>query len=301
MLKRYLDRSSLRSASKETYPNAIEAHLKDWLDTPLAVITTKIVRDCYKELEAHPSVANGVMRPLRAIWNFAVKNDNELPANPVTALDRYKERRRERVIKDDDLAQWWRAVGELKNTTARDYLQLLLLTGPRRGEAAMLEWDHVNFAGRKIRIPGANAKNGELHEIPMSSHVRGLLIARRVLQEGQWLFPADSRSGHISDVKFAIAEVTKRCGIGFSAHDLRRTFSSCAVEAGVHLVMIKKMLTTALRATLLPATLLLTSINCAGRRRRLPTGLRHCARSKSQSAKISPRLHRDPFSGIRVH
>jgi integrase len=193
MLKQYLDRSSLHSASKETYRIAIEARLKDWLDKPLAAITTKMVRDRYKELEAHPSVANGVMRPLRAICNFAVKNDHELPANPVTALDWYKEKRRERVIKDDDLAQWWRAVGELKSMTARDYVQLLLLTGLRRGEAAILEWDHVDFAGRKIRIPGANTKNGELHEIPMSSQVLGLLVARQVSQEGQWLFPANSR------------------------------------------------------------------------------------------------------------
>jgi hypothetical protein len=54
----------------------------------------------------------------------------------------------------------------------------------------------------------------------MSDFVRDLLVARRALgNDGDWVFGADSRSGHIAEPKFPLALVAKATGITVSAHD----------------------------------------------------------------------------------
>src|SRR4051812_48945035 len=99
-----------------------------------------------------------LLRSLRLLWNYAADRDPELPANPVRRLKRqwYPERKRERLVRANELPRFYQAVVDLPNPIARDYLLLLLFTGLRRQEAASLRWDHIDFAHRVIRLPAAS-------------------------------------------------------------------------------------------------------------------------------------------------
>jgi integrase len=246
-------REGISERSRAGYRASVDRELGDWLDRPLREISPEMVEKHHRAIAAGvaersggtrrgggpangAATANGTMRALRAVYNYAAERDPTLPPNPVSRLRRawFAVPRRERLVRGDDLPAFHAAVNALPSRTARDYLLLLLYTGMRRGEAGALRWDEVDFAARLIRLPAARTKARRKLDLPMSSLVRDLLVARRALErEGQFVFPASSRSGHVEDPKAALREVAAATGIEVSAHDLRRTFATAAEGADI--------------------------------------------------------------------
>jgi len=131
----------------------------------------------------------------------------------------------------------------LPNRTAGDFLKLVLFTGLRRREAAALTWNEVDFTGRVIRLAARRTKGGRKLDLPMSSFVRDLLIARRALgkEPSGWVFCADSASGHIEEPKFALALVKEKTGIEVSVHDLRRGYLTVAESVDISPYALKAL------------------------------------------------------------
>jgi len=188
------------------------------------------------------ATANGTMRALRVLWNFAAERMPGLPANPV-ALRRqwFPVHRRERLVRADELPAFYAAVRALPNEVARDYLLVLLFTGLRREEAASLRWEDVDFAERVIRLPAARTKGGRRLDLPMTDVVRDMLVARRALGKATFVFPANSEAGHIAEPKFPLDQVRQVTGIHVSAHDLRRTFITAAESADISPLALKAL------------------------------------------------------------
>ena len=245
-------RKDLRPASVKVY-RQIERTLESWMDRPLREITSDMVEDRHRAIAAAigkdatrysgTSTANGAMRTLRILWNFAAERASDLPANPVRRLKRqwYAEPRRTRTVKAEELPKFCDAVRALQNTVARDYFLLLLFTGMRRGEAAMLRWDDIDLSQCVIRLPAVSTKAGRKLDLPMSDFVRDLLVARRALGNAGFVFPGPGASGHISDTGLPLSSVEKATGIKVSAHDLRRTFITIAESADISPLAIKAL------------------------------------------------------------
>lgn len=245
VLEDYLTSRALRKTTVEEYRRGVERHLKIWLDRPLKDITPELVearhRAIASEIQAAgrhngESTANGVMRSLRFLWNYAADRDSDLPTNPVRRLKRqwYQERRRERVVRTEEMPRFYQGLLNLPNPVARDYLMLLLFTGLRRREAASLRWEHIDLSERVIRLPAANTKAGRKLDLPMTDVVYELLAARRGIgRDGPFVFSADSASGHIEEPAYPLEQIATSTGIRVSAHDLRRTFVTVAESADI--------------------------------------------------------------------
>ena len=243
--------ASLRARSAAAYRYSVERHLAAWADLRLSDITRDMVEaklrqiakdaaDTRKDATGH-AAANSAMRALRAIYNYAAER-SALPPNPV------KLRRlwlpvepRTRRVEDDDLPKFYAAVCELENKIHRDYILLLLFTGLRRREAAALKWSEVDLRNRVIKLPAARAKSGVKLDLPMSDFVRDLLVARRALGDAEYVFPSNSKSGHIEEPKFALKQVSEACGVEISAHDLRRTFMTAAESTDMSVMALKAL------------------------------------------------------------
>src|SRR3954468_17505183 len=143
VLNDYLASRPLREKTQEEYRRGVERYLRAWADRSLKEITPEMVevrhRAIAEEVEAAgrhsgESTANGVMRSLRLLWNYAADRDPDLPANPVRRLKRqwYPERKRERVVRAEEMPRFYQGLLTLPNPVARDYLLLLLFTGLRR-------------------------------------------------------------------------------------------------------------------------------------------------------------------------
>jgi integrase len=193
------------------------------------------------------ATANRAMRALRAIWNFvAERNDGvpaaALPPNPVKLKRQwFPVKRRKRLVKADDLPAFYAALTQLENTVMRDYILLMLFTGLRRREAASLEWSDVDLQGRVIRVDAEETKTGEKLDLPMSDIILDMMIARRSICSDNWVFPANSKSGHVESPKFAFEKIKEATGLRYSPHDLRRTFVTTAESCEISTFALKAM------------------------------------------------------------
>jgi len=266
----------IKPKTQQGYKAAVETHLGDWLNLPLAEITRDAVEARHRKIQsdiedrrranakrarrdlvqpehwgsaAGANTANGAMRALRAIFNHAADR-SPLPPNPVRLRKQwFAEPRRERLVRADDLPAFYAALDELENTTARDYLKLLLFTGLRREEAASLRWETVDFAARLIRLPARRTKAGRRLDLPMASYIRDLFVARRAMgDDGGWVFGADSRSGHLEEPRAGLDPVAQATGIRISAHDLRRTFVTVAESTDISVAALKALVNHSLGA-----------------------------------------------------
>src|SRR6516165_8039927 len=231
---------------------AIARHAKDHLrraerterDWPEASARHRALFEAAREREPRSghAVANGAMRVLRLLWNFAADKAPSLGPNPVRLRKAwFKVARRERLVKADDLKKFHDAVTALPNPITRDFVRLLLFTGLRRREAAALKWSDVDLAGGVIRLQAAATKSGRKLDVPMSDVVRDLLVARRALGNARFVFPANSKSGHIEEPRAALDLVAAATGIAVSVHDLRRTFISTAESVDISPIALKAL------------------------------------------------------------
>ena len=231
-IKLYVERkgTKLRPRTAELYLDCSRRYFADWATFQLRDLTPPMIEQEHAHIGKTfgPAGANNAMRVLRAAYNY-IARDADLPPNPVNLREHWFDLpRREGCVRGDDLPKFYAAVSNLPNPVARDFILLMLFTGLRRREAASLRWDDVDFAGGVIRLPAARTKSGRKFDVPMSTFVKDLLIARRAIGNMEFVFPADSASGHIEEPKAPLRLVKGACGIEVSAHDLRRTFLSVA-------------------------------------------------------------------------
>ena len=237
--------TKLSARSVVDYRRTTERYLKDWMDRRLSEITPDMVEEHHRTLgkDVGHATANLTMRTLRAVYNYSIDRQPDLPPNPTRRLKRqwFKVPRRQRLVKADHLKDFYKAVAALPNPIARDYLLLLLFTGLRRSEAASLTWADVDFKAKLIRIPAEETKTNTKLDLPMTDYVYKLLRARREMGDTGWVFPANSSSGHISEPKFALGLVAEACGIAVSVHDLRRTYITAAESSDISPLALKAL------------------------------------------------------------
>lgn len=116
-----------------------------------------------------------------------------------------------------------------------------LNTGMRRGEILSLKWEAVDLKHGFILL--ADTKNGERREIPINATLRELFssIPRRLDTPYVFYDPANGKPYH--EVKKSFASALKRAKItDFHFHDLRHTFASHLIMAGVDITTVKELL-----------------------------------------------------------
>jgi integrase len=122
----------------------------------------------------------------------------------------------------------------------RPLLVVALHTGLRRSELFALTWQDVDVKQGVIRV--VHTKNGERRELPMSETLRTTLqqLPRRLTSD--YVFPGKTGQGLVN-IRKRFHRALREAGLeGFVFHDLRHTFASHLVMAGVDLVTVKEFL-----------------------------------------------------------
>lgn len=116
-----------------------------------------------------------------------------------------------------------------------------LNTGMRRGEIFHLRWDNVDLKHGFILLE--MTKNGDRREIPVNDTLRSTLqgITRRL--DVPYVFYDPSTGKPLTDIKHSFTSACRRAGIhDFHFHDLRHTFASHLIMAGVDITTVKELL-----------------------------------------------------------
>ena len=217
----------------------VENYLADWLDRPLAGIARTEVRERHKKIgkKNGPYMANAVFRNFRAVYNDAVAQYDGLPGNPCASLRNrwFKEQRRQEPVQD--LRDWWLTVMQL-TPVRRSYQLFVLLTGLRRSDAATVRWEDVNFDTGTLHRPNPKGGAEKAFTIPLSRVTLGLLQHRKrqnpiLFPDSPWVFPAESKSGHIEEPKEQRQLNGKKVAHLPSPHRLRDTFTTACAEVGL--------------------------------------------------------------------
>lgn len=239
----HLAAKPLSPRTKDDYRYNCEQYLSDWLDRPLAELGADRsgVRDRHRRItERHgaPS-ADNAFRIFRAVYNRGLREHPDLPPNPCGNVDYHGLRRRKVDAPADRLRAWGKAVLGL-HPVRRDLHLFMVLTGMRRTSACEACASDLDLASGRLHVPKPKGGSTRAFDLPLSGPLADLLGHRveenpRLHRKTPWLFPAESKSGHV-------AEVAQHELDGLTGHALRHTFATLAVQAGVPLLELKYLL-----------------------------------------------------------
>jgi integrase len=204
----------------------------------LSAITPLMVDEYVQKrvLERKPATVNKEMQLLRHTFKLAMAWGKALE-NPAKHLRPLRtNNRRLRYLSHEEMARLLAVADE----ELRPMVLTALHTGLRRGEQFSLTWEDVDFKLGVIRV--LHTKNGERREIPMSATLRDTLqrIPRRLGSD--YVFPGRTGRG-MSNIRGRFHRALREAGIGgFRWHDLRHTFASHLVMAGVNITSVKELL-----------------------------------------------------------
>jgi integrase len=210
----------------------------NWGTRKLDSITRADVRAALDQIEA-PIAANRVHSVVPSFFNWCVEND--LIANsPVFGVKApHKETPRDRVLTDDELRAVWLAA-EKEGYPLGSILQLLIITGQRRGEVTGMQWSELDLEPCTWSLPRERVKNDRRHEVPLSC--QAITILRQLPRIGdKYVFTLNgaepTNNFKAKDRLDRLANIPP-----WTVHDLRRTAASGMAKLGVSLVVIEKVL-----------------------------------------------------------
>ena len=242
----FLKIRSLKERTRNDYKYNLQHYLSDWLDKPVTDITEEKFMERYFHIGENngKTVANNVRRILGAMLNFGIAAHKIFDRNPVRIIaetkSAYPQKRRRTYIKPHQFPTLWKAIHDEDNDTARDFLLLVLFTGLRKSEACALRWENVDLKDKTLTI--LETKNNETLVLPLSDFLYDMLSWRHKTYGGEWVFPGEGKSGHLQEPKKALHRVTKKTGIKFTIHDLRRTYISVAESLDISMFALKRLL-----------------------------------------------------------
>ena len=119
-------------------------------------------------------------------------------------------------------------------------VRLLMLTGCRLGEIMTLQWEHVDIAGKALRLPDSKTGAKVVH---LGQSAIEVLDKIERVDRNPWVIVGTKPGARLTDLQPFWQRVRARAGLkDVRIHDLRHTFASTAVASGQGLPMIGKLL-----------------------------------------------------------
>lgn len=187
--------------------------------------------------------ANRTRSLLSKMFNVAGDGGYE-GENPVSRTKPFPEVKRERFLSSEEVKRFFEALGSEPNKVLADALRFGLWTGARRGNWLSARWDEIDLARKVWTIPADKTKANRPIVIPLGAPALDILRRRKSTKKvsSEWVFPG-RRGGHATTAKFAWERICKAAKIeNARMHDLRRTMATFAVNAGVPIFHVAKLL-----------------------------------------------------------
>lgn len=129
-----------------------------------------------------------------------------------------------------------------------DFIRLGLYSGMRPGEMLGLEWERADLQRNHITLKaGLHQKNGKPGRIPLNREARQAMLSRARFRAehcpaSPWVF-CNRKGERIASVRKSFARAVSIAGLeNVHPHDLRRTFGSWLVQAGVGIERVSELM-----------------------------------------------------------
>ena len=169
-------------------------------------------------LSMETSTINRDLATLRRMFRLAVEWEQVTKLLPKVRL-LPGENRRERIVSPDEEAAYLEAAAPL----LRDFALIAIDCGLRPEESYRLKW--AQYRNGSLAILTGKTKESR-RNVPASPRVAEMLDGRKADSEGDWIFPAPTKTGHIGpdSIKLQHAAALEAAGLEhFVIYSLRHT------------------------------------------------------------------------------
>ncbi len=243
-----LDRYEQEHIPKKASQRALRGYLKNLAPFfgpyTLVEVTPKLIVQ-YKGKRyqdgVKPATINRELALMKHAFNLAIKEWEWAKDNPVSRVSFEREHnKRDRWLCLDEEARLLSACPHW----LREVVLVALHTGMRMGEILALTWEAVDVFRRTVTI--LLSKNGDKRTIPLNETVLALLTEKlkKCETSSGFIFPSvagTKRDGH--GLRRAFRKALHTANIqDLHFHDLRHTFATRLVQAGVDLYQVQTLL-----------------------------------------------------------
>lgn len=218
----------------------------------LAHLKRADVRRYVLDRQAQGVVESTIQRELRffsAAINFVrIEHDRPDLPNPVVRLGLDASDSRVRWITRKEADALIAAAGVFaRRPHLPNFIKLALHSGCRKNELLKLEWSRVDLERRVLQLEPENTKNRKRRVVPLNDEAAETLLGQRewvrcYAPKARWVFAVASGE-RLTTIQKGFRAACERAGIDdFRIHDLRHTFASWLVMAGVSLYTVKDLL-----------------------------------------------------------
>lgn len=227
------------------------------------------IRRMHTSMSATPRQANKVLATLSHMFTCAIADEVDgVTMNPVKGVKRNQEEGRERFLHGKELENFVTELGKLTREAREDFeqasdkrqhnmavlhltqyrlIEFILLTGSRRGETELARWQDIDFERNVWTKPSHHTKQKKHEEVPLSKAAQSLLKTwweePKRCEGSDLIFPGSRPDVHVDYPREAWKTLLKKAEIqDFHIHDLRHTYASQLVMAGLNLPMVGKLM-----------------------------------------------------------
>jgi integrase len=221
-----------------------------WRGRALGDISRADIHELLDEVaDRAPIQANRVAAYLSKFFRWATTR-GIIASNPIVGgVERPgKEKKRERALDDRELALVWKAA-EGMGYPFGSIIQLLVLTGQRKGEIGEARWSEINLDEGVLDLPATRTKNKKPHRAPLSPQALTIIESLPRYAGCDLLFtttrktPVSGFSRVKRNLDKAVAELNGGEPISdFTLHDLRRSCAAGMQRLGVETRVIERAL-----------------------------------------------------------
>jgi integrase len=231
----------------EEYQRAVEHFINPILGRQrIADVTRADVARLHHHFRDRPYQANRALAVLSKMINLAegwgLRPDG---INPVRHIRKYKEAKRERYLTGDELRRLGKVLsdaqaGQTETPFTLAAIGLLILTGARLTEILTLKWEYVDLRNGVLRLP--DSKTGAKLVYLNDSAVH-LLRSMPRMQDNPYVIPGKRTGARLINLQKPWRRMRAKANLpDVRIHDLRHSFASIAVGAGMSLPLLGKLL-----------------------------------------------------------
>ncbi len=183
-----------------------------------------------------PGAGRDVLKHTHHLFDYAFDREfvTSNPAHKLKRKDLKANGDAGRALDDSELRSIWKAAGEIGYPYG-PWLQMLILTGQRRGDWERASRSEINNEKRVLEIPASRYKTGLDHSVPLGDEAWEIVEGLPMWNEGDYLFSttggrlAINSAGRAKDKIVARAKTDKPWRI----HDFRVTCKSRMSALGI--------------------------------------------------------------------
>lgn len=222
---------------RERMTKQLERHAKAIMDSNVADVSSADVQAVLNRLmgQGKNATARAVRIGIGNAFNFApvvnpVRDKKTRVAKSEETETQWALVAQKHGLDPDDWSTMWQAIMDRreKNIIVGTAVAVMFLTGIRSENVRSLSWDQVDLQNKTIHL--TKMKNGLARTLPVMDTVIALLTAIRQ-SNSQFVFPAASKSGYITDPQGTFAEIDGERVRVFLPHDGRRHLMQASAEA----------------------------------------------------------------------